>query len=193
MVLMISVLFFLIEPVQGKQPADFVAYMNQIRAEGATEGAQSDLQGIAEILTGQTVIDFPIEDGEVGTRYRSTTCPPPGLSAADLVQWNGEQDRKREPVLRKLKELADVDRSGFVSTEEAYRLRRDFTASLRMFAIAATETSAVRVRELAGLDEVEARAALDSYGKLAKTLHGLPDVTLPSAPPALSGTLKPGA
>jgi hypothetical protein len=175
--LIVSLAFLAVQSLERAAPADFTTYVEEIRAAGATEFAQSDLEGTAAVLVGQTIVDFPMEDDGtyMGMSYRSSVCPPPGLSAADREKWEENVSTRRRPVLERLKHVADADHSGFVSTAEGRRLRRDIEFGLKATFVSKNQGSAdpARLCVLLGMKAEDFQSSLDRYEGLRKQLAGM--------------------
>lgn len=112
-----------------EMPADLRAYLEEIKAAGMTEDAASSLRTVAAIEVGASHLEITTDDsGKIyGRQYTAVFCPRPGMSEearAELRKKQAEMDAKVESEMARLKPLADQDGSGFVSTEEGYRLRR---------------------------------------------------------------------
>jgi hypothetical protein len=98
--------------------SDFDEYVATIRETGMTERAAGDVRGTAGIVAGSnTFTATRAPDGSIGRGYSG---PPTGRSmrtmreiAADMESWTAF-----------LKQQADADHSGFVSTKEGDALRR---------------------------------------------------------------------
>jgi hypothetical protein len=174
----------------GKDPGDLAQYVAQIRAAGASEIAQSSLQTVAAILVGQSLFEVSIEDdGSVGQSYLSTACPPPNASQAQLAVFEEEQDKKAQPVIQRIRRLADSDLSGFVSTAEGLKLRRDFETGFEIAALAKKDgIDAARVRDPLYMDDATLRAAIARYQQLVAELDGVPNLTIPAIPASLSSS-----
>ena len=98
--------------------SDFDDYIATIRDSGMSESAASSVRGTASILAdGSTFTATRMPDGSVGLGYSG---PPSGRS---MRQMN-ETAAKMESWTAFLKQQADTDHSGFVSTKEGYAIRR---------------------------------------------------------------------
>lgn len=112
-----------------EMPADLQAYLEEIKAAGMTEDAASSLRSVAAIEVGASLLEITTDDAGTitGRRYTAAFCPRPGMSEearAELRKKMEEMEAKVESEMARLKPLADLDGSGFVSSEEGYRLRR---------------------------------------------------------------------
>ena len=194
MPLLISLMLLLIPGGKRADPRDFTEYVAQVRSAGATEYAQGEPTGVAEIILGQSIVDFPKEeDGTYpGTSYTSATCPPPGASEEEQARLEEVAERKQRPVVARLKEIADTDHSGFVSTMEAASLRDVVLFGLKAGHLARKETSdPARLREFLSVSEEKFRSSLESYARLLKSLGAMSGEILQPVPIATTG--GPGA
>jgi hypothetical protein len=98
--------------------SDFDDYVSMIRDSGMSESAASSVRGTASILAdGRTFTATRLADGSVGLGYSG---PPPGRSPRE----RGEAAASMESWTAFLKQQADTDHSGFVSTKEGHAIRR---------------------------------------------------------------------
>lgn len=110
----------------GPRPsADLEHYLRQIRAWGMTESAHDALFMVAGIVNGNTLLSFSRDRATAswGRRYASAACPLPGADSTAVVRAQRELRERNEAVVRWLRESADRDRSGFVTTEEGSAFR----------------------------------------------------------------------
>jgi hypothetical protein len=107
---------------------ELAGYLEKIRASGMSEGAESSVRMVASIRVGQTLLTFDkeAETGRYDRLYRSGSCPLPGATPAQLEAWKKRTLEGTQKELARLKPLADLDRSGFVTTEEGAQFRRIF-------------------------------------------------------------------
>jgi hypothetical protein len=108
-----------------KDANELNAYLEQIRDWGMTEVARMHLRMIASTIAGGTLLSF-YKDGESGayyTRYTSAFCPSPEMSDIERQRVQKEQEAKVLPLINKLQPIADMDDSGFVTTEEGAEFR----------------------------------------------------------------------
>ncbi len=184
---MLGVLILLAAPIAGAappQPADFVAYMEEARRAGMTEDARDNLNMVAGIMVGSTVVEFPRDpaSGGYGRAYRSTSCPAPGLSAEARAKLDREWAARREPVVTRLREVADADRSGFVSTREGWELRRTFEFGVQLAALVPREgADRARLCKLMNVVPAEFDQRLAAYAALVRAFAGLEVPFLPAA------------
>ena len=168
------------------QPADFLAYVEQVRMAGATEEALSALGTVADIIVGDTVLEFPKDpvSGRYGKSYRSTTCPAPGLPEEARAKLAREASARCEPILERLRALADADRSGFVSTREGWGVRVTFEFGAELAALVAREgTDRSVLCKLLNVTPAEFGERLRAYASLVQGFSGLDVRCLPAVPP----------
>ncbi len=170
-------------------PCDLADYIEEIQRSGATESARGNLDIIARILVGETILTFQ-EDAEslqVGARYSNAFCFKPGMSPEELSLAREASRRKTAPVLAVLRRAADTDQSGFVSTKEGVELRRifEFGVKLAFVSTGGRSDKAERSR-LLEVSESEFETCLKSYQQLSSGLARIPDITIPQVPAALS-------
>ena len=98
--------------------SDFDDYVASIRESGMSERAAGDVRTVAGILAGSSVFEATrLPDGSVGHSYSG---PPSGVSLRD----RSTAAANTESWTAFLKQQADTDHSGFVTTKEGYDLRR---------------------------------------------------------------------
>lgn len=184
---MLGALILLASPIAGAappQPADFVAFVEEARRAGMTEDARDNLNMVAGIMVGGTVVEFPRDpvSGGYGRAYRSTSCPAPGLAAEARAKLDREWAARREPVVTRLREVADADRSGFVSTSEGWELRRTFEFGVQLAALVPREgTDRVRLCKLMNILPAEFDQRLAAYAALVRAFAGMEVRFLPAA------------
>jgi hypothetical protein len=127
---------------QRSEPADFVAYINQIRECGMSENAQFPLRFVAYVRLGS--VQYGFEKDSLSGVYHATY--PMTISIREefpnarrslkqdsmehrlhLKQDSVEHRLREEETLnewRALQPIADADSSGFVTTEEAREFSR---------------------------------------------------------------------
>jgi hypothetical protein len=166
-------------------PPDFLAYVEEIRKAGETEEAQSALLSVAVIMVGDSILEFPKDPktGEYGKSYHSTSCFLPGLSREERLKALKETSTRREPVLRRLREFADADHSGFVSTREGWEVRRTFEFGAELSALVPKEgTDRSVLCKLLHVTPAEFDELLKKYSSLAKAFSGMTVRCLPAVP-----------
>ncbi len=169
-------------------PADFSAYVEEVRRAGMTEDARGNLIMVAGIMVGDSVVDFPRDpaSGGYGRAYRSTSCPAPGLSAEARAKLARELAARHGPVIERLRAVADADRSGFVSTNEGWELRRTFEFGAQLAALVPLEgADTAKLAKLMNLTPAEFERRVAAYGALVRAFSGM-DVRFLPAVPALA-------
>jgi hypothetical protein len=108
-----------------RSPPELADYLEKIRASGMSEGAESSLRMIASLRIGQTLLTFEkeAETGLYGRTYTSGTCPRPGMTPEQLEALKKTTLESSQKEMDRLKPLADLDHSGFITTEEGARFR----------------------------------------------------------------------
>lgn len=111
-----------------RSSSELADYLEKIRASGMSEGAESAVRTVASIRVGQTLLMFDkeAETGRYDRVYRSGSCPLPGATSEQLEAWKKRTLEGTQKELDRLKPLADLDHSGFVTTEEGARFRNIF-------------------------------------------------------------------
>ena len=109
------------------EPADLTAYIEEIRAAGITEAADSQLRTVANAVCGYSTIAYTKdpESGSYWTSINSNVCYDPSLERSE-EEWaalRAEETARLDAVLVKLLPMADTDGSGFVSTDEGNAFR----------------------------------------------------------------------
>jgi hypothetical protein len=151
---------------------DFQALAAKVRESGMSESARRDLLGLAAIRAGAAAMT-PIKDPESG-RY--------GMEYRRIEKDAGRRQALSEPALPELKRLADFDGSGFVTGEEAARLRHLVALGRQVPFVAQREgTDGPTVARHLGMKTEELKAKLADYARLAERSPG----DLFPAPPAL--------
>jgi hypothetical protein len=181
--LVLTGLPLLAEP--AAQPPDFLSYVEEVRKAGATEEAQSALLSVAVIMVGDSVLDFPKDpkSGEYGKSYRSTSCPRPGLSKEARSKLAEDAAARREPVLKRLREIADADHSGFVSTREGWEVRLTFEFGAELADLVPKEgTDRSMLCKLLHVTPAEFDQRLQGYSSLVKAFSGMTLRYLPAVP-----------
>lgn len=175
---------------QEKDSADLKAYLDEIRASGASEGARSAVRMIAGISSGATILEYRLDEasGRYWPSYMSATCPNPNATNPELEQWKLLRRSETDILSEKLKPFADADQSGFVTTQEADEFRSLIEFGYLVAQVNRDEgTSVALVARASGLDEGEAKRRVDAYQALALRIRNadvteLPEVTLLESP-----------
>jgi len=163
--------------------SDRDAYLEQIRRSGMSELAAGELLSAAAPLAGVSRVRLARNRQGIFWSYEAVACIPPGTTDSGREKAKALLEERRAKLdgwIAFLKQHADTDKSGFVSTDEGTTLRRRVELGV---AISATGSSA-NLEELARfLGETPAEVArdLDAYrsirsAALADGRPGMPDV-----------------
>lgn len=155
-------------------PADFLAYVEEIRKAGMTGFAAGEIQAVAGIRTGETLLRFQETDtpGEYARSYMGTSCALPGADKGRVAQLQAALRKKTEEDAEALKPYADLDGSGFVSTEEGISFRDLIEFGyLGAFIIREKEPSLDLIANAAYLAPEEAAKKIARYNAMAERLN----------------------
>jgi hypothetical protein len=109
--------------------SDLDEYISSIRQSGMSESAAGSVRMVAGILSGSTTFRAtPTPDGSVGRSYGSPENPD--LRREEKFKILRTREANREAWTEFLKDYADTDDSGFVSTPEGMALRRQVETGL---------------------------------------------------------------
>ena len=160
--------------LRAQEPADFLEHVEKIRKDGMTEAALGDLDVVASIRTGGTLLRF-IEGktpGEYARSYTGTSCD---LSEADHGRVAQLQQALRKTTLEDrdaLRAHVDADGSGFVSTDEAADFRDLIElGDLAAFVIEEKRLSLDGIATAAALSPEETEAKIARYNGIAERLN----------------------
>ena len=108
-----------------------------VEGVGARDIATAQLNTVAYIHVGLATISFTKDSDSESytTLYSSNGCLSPHLTAEERGQIVAERRTKIDPVVTKMKVLADADGSGAVSDKEAAEFRRIYEFGPRFRAI----------------------------------------------------------
>ena len=107
--------------------SDLEEYLSSIRQNGMSENAAGSLRTVASILSGSSTFRaVPTEDGSLGLGARSSPEENPRRGR----QGSDDPRREAEAWTEFLKDQADTDGSGFVSTKEGWELRQRIETAL---------------------------------------------------------------
>jgi hypothetical protein len=166
----------------GGDPPDMAAYIAQIRELGMTERAKGDLSMVAGIRVGSTLLLFEKSavPGRYATSFMSTACPVPGADPDAVKEWQDELRDREDSDMSLLREHADLDRSGFVSTQEAMEFRGLVEFGYLAAHVTQHEgTSLDIVARAVGLKASETQARVGRYNNLAKRLNDFSEYKVP--------------
>jgi hypothetical protein len=111
---------------QVKKITELENYIQKIRTYRMTEDARSTMDMVSSIRTEHTTLTF-VKDasaGTYGTSYGSTFCPLPGADSVEVQKIYAKIAEDVNADREKIRPLADIDHSGFITTEEATRFRK---------------------------------------------------------------------
>jgi hypothetical protein len=166
-------------------PKDLSDYIQKIRDQGVTEAGMSRISGAAGILAGASSVKaFWDEDSEsYGQQFMSNACPPPGATREQVATMYAEWERKEKPVREALMKMADADRSGFVSTDEAERLYQDLIDGIvASQAIGRDQKEPAAAAKAIGRRPEEISAIVARYRRVAESFPEYYGKTVPLAP-----------
>ncbi len=158
----------------SEDPHDLQAYLTEVRELGMTESAQSDLTAVAAIRTGGMLLTFSKDDvrGPYLTSYMSTACPVPGADPERIKELQAALQRRVERDMVILRQLADHDASGFVSTSEAREFRELVEFGYLAAHIVKSEAAATSIlARSARMAEDKVAARVAEYDTLARIIH----------------------
>lgn len=170
---------------QGGEPEDLAEYVAAIRACGISESAQGDIRMIASIRAGTTILKF-VKDEASGIyfqQYTSSECPKKNATPEEIAEFRRAREEQVNPELELLKPIADVDNSGFVSTEEGIQFRRMYE-----FGMKANEVLSIEAGELAasaralGFTVEELEEKVSEYAAFCATLGADAERVIPPVP-----------
>jgi hypothetical protein len=173
--------------VRSEDTAELTAYIESIRASGMTEGAQSSVRMVAGILAGATLLTYrpDPESGQYWASYMSTSCPNPNADPPELNRWKKMKIDESGVVLQKLGPFADMDKSGFVTSNEGHEFRYLLEFGyLASQALRDGEASVATVARAYGQDASATQAQLRKYVEVSTRItnagiEGLPEISIP--------------
>lgn len=162
-------------------PADMQKYIDEIRQYGMSEAGKGHLLMIASIRNGFTELVFPQgPDGSYGMSYTSLLCKNPSMDPDVARRERQEAETKNGLETIRLKPLADSDRSGFVTTEEAWQFRQLVEFVYKIAHVSARESNDMqRTCKALGMFEDAVRQRLADYAMLQERLQDLGLAPLP--------------
>ena len=118
-------IFILISCSRRKAPEDLTSYINRVKESGISEVGEFQVKAVAYILSGATQLTFRYDSlaGSYLPMYVSTVCPNPEADTEEEAEKKQIRLNISEKISEELRQFADMDSSGFVSTEEASRFR----------------------------------------------------------------------
>jgi hypothetical protein len=158
----------------AEDPADLVRHVERIREQGMTEAAREDLDVVASIRTGATLLRFVEGEtpGEYLLDFSGTSCNLPEAEHGRVAQL---QVALRKATLEDrdfLRVHADGDGSGFVSTVEGSEFRELIELGyMAAWMIHENGASLDRIAVAASVSPDEIEAKIDRYNRLAERLN----------------------
>jgi Tfp pilus assembly protein PilP len=156
-------------------PPDLASYLNQIRATRMSEGAASALRMVASLRSGQTLLEYQ-KDGDSGRywpSYASTSCPNPKVDLAEAKRRAETLERQIEQGIEALRPIADLDHSGFVSTQEGDDFRRVVEFGYLAAKVQADGGAGIAaVANAAGVDVATTQETLRRYREIVRAQAG---------------------
>lgn len=157
----------------GEDPPDLTEYIETIRESGMSEGARGWLHGAASLRAGGMILVYRKNEGSdrYWPSYTSTSCPLPGADPEKLAAWREELDSRTQTEFEALQHLADRDGSGFITTDEARRIK-----DLIEFGVLAKQIQQEAGPEIShlaaasGLESEAAQRRLSEYHELMEKL-----------------------
>ncbi|MBU1701801.1 MAG: hypothetical protein KJ970_15130 [Candidatus Eisenbacteria bacterium] len=187
---LLVVLMVLLLGCGDDRASDFEAYIATIRESGMTETAQSQVRMVASIRTGLSVLSFPKNEEEESyfMQYLSGSCPNPEATPDEIQLWRASLYAKLEPEYQELRRLADADQSGFVSTEEATRLRNMYEFGVMVtFVFDNTRQDIPATARGLGLTVEQLRSRLVEYEEYCHSLGAAYEDVMPDADAVMAG------
>jgi hypothetical protein len=120
------------------------------------------------------------ESGRYGNSYASAACPKPNPTPEEAARFREQFDVPLEKELVSLKAYADLDSSGFVSTDEASHFRMLYEFGLKAaFVMGEVGHSPDAVAKAMGLTRDQVLKSAASYNELRSRLLKLDGKALP--------------
>jgi len=169
-------------PAQARGGEDLEAYIEGIRASGISEMGLVQLRSIAAICAGSTILEYRVDEasGQYWPSYRSTTCPRPETDTAGITEWKELRMTESQKLAGELKQFADADGSGFVTTAEASEFRRLVEFGYLVDQVIRDEGASLDlVARASGKSDEDAARDIDEYRKLARRINESGLTTLP--------------
>jgi hypothetical protein len=169
-----------------EEPADMKACIEEIRAWGMSEQAKGSIMMVAGNRLGGTSWYYIKDEssGTYGFGMRGNRCNLPNDNPIEAEREKMAYQYKLDREIMRLKEIADSDGSGFVSTTEGREFLNLVQFGHKASFIIEEEKSDIDAivvglnQELSGGDETAFRDKLNEYNTL-KTLavkHGIDDL-----------------
>jgi len=158
----------------AQDPKDSLEHAEKIRKDGMTEAALEDLDVVASLRTGETLLRFT--EGETAggyvRSYTGTSCGLPGTDHGRVAQLQAALRKTNLEDRDALRAYVDADGSGFVSTAEASDFREliEF-GHLAAFVIEEKGPYLDRIATAAALSPEETEAKIARYNGIAERLN----------------------
>jgi hypothetical protein len=170
-----------ISQAQGEK-SDLEEYIETIRAWGMTETGRMQIRSVANLCAGATVLEYRKDDASrrYWPSYTSATCPKPDADPPEVERWKSMRMSEADRLVGGLREFADADGSGFVTTEEANDFRYLIEFGYLVAQVARDEGPGIdRVAQASGMEPADAQARLDAYQALANRITAAGVAELP--------------
>jgi hypothetical protein len=113
--------------------------------------------------------------------YSNASCQAPGANQDTLQAIFKRQAQLQNSTFKALQQVADLDSSGFVSTQEAYRVKRLIEFGYQFPAVLAVERSdTTMIYYRINMNRVELRETLHAYRVFSRRLVSLGLEPLPT-------------
>ncbi len=163
-------ILMLVTGCQRSSP-ELTKYLESIRTSGMSEGAQTSIRAVAALRTKQTLLTFEkdAESGFYSREYRSGACPIKGATPQQLDAWRKKLVAGTQPEVNRLRALADLDQSGFVTTEEGERFRSTYELGMEVSYICQHEPCTLKsVSQALGVSPSALSDSLKTYRDLCE-------------------------
>jgi hypothetical protein len=171
---------------QQETPPELEAYLATIRTSRMSEVARQALKSVAVVRVRQTLLTFEKDEatGYYDRVYRTTACPLPGANPKQLNAWQEKLDQAAAKEIDRIRPLADLNSSGFISTDEGSKFRKLYEMGLEAAFICKREPCTLEALSSATGKPAESLGeALSAYRSLlrraeALKLDGFPPIPL---------------
>jgi len=166
-----------------KAPEDLISYINKVKKGGISEVGEFQVKAVAYILSGATQLTFRYDSLACSylPMYVSTVCPNPEVDTKEEAEKKQIRLNLSDKISEELKEFADMDSSGFVSTEEASRFRNiiEFGFLVNQL-ISEKKISLNMIAAASRKDTTTARKDIEEYLNLARKIreNGIPGIPI---------------
>ncbi len=161
-------------------PPDMARYIERIRESKMSETASTTLRTLADVRAGFTFITCE-RNRPYQLAYSNVKCAGPYANRDTIRAEFDRQSALANSEFQALKKLSDFDLSGFVSTEEAMRVKRLIELGYQFPAVVAGERADTNmVCFTLSLNRVELQEMLHDYQDLSGKLVSLGREPLPT-------------